>query len=159
MATAPAVPLRADEDTPISTARPAAAKPIPPEKDAFARLKEAGRRQFRREVFVLNQTSEGRLTWRWGGVGGGAVKGEGGPAGEVVCWEAELKHPLHKDGTLVLRTNIRPAPIAAQPPPSASSSWRPSGLSVSLLKSALQKNVRCSRASEAMRVALELLLR
>lgn len=147
---------------PSSAAAGASNKP-PPAVNAFARLLEGSKKQFCREVFVLSQAAAGGgLTWSWGVAVKGGCEGGGG-----WCWEAEMKHPLHKDGVLVLRTNLPPA---ASPAASSAggggedddeeeSSWRASGLSVSLLKSALQKNVRCSYGPKALRTALELLLR
>ncbi len=157
-------------------------------------LRKGAAQQFRREVFSLRCTAEGRLDWEWTASASApsAASASGSASGSVAspvssqaaerkwwCWEREVTLPGTKGGRLVLRINLPPeAPAAAAAAsqqqgaaaaaPPNSNSRRSSAahlllplpdMPISVLKSAVQKNVRLSRGEAAARVALQLLHR
>jgi hypothetical protein len=146
----PPSPPPDDDDPPSSTSdRPS----------ALAELMRAGREAARVHCFYA-QRRDGRWWWWWFDASRGAPPHVPPPA-----WSADISLALPPPGgvgagrrsngpkaTVRIATNVPPDALAARsvgPPP-------PPGLGASLLKSALQKNVRLGRVDAAAAVAAAL---
>jgi len=115
-------------------------------------LTMAARAPRRYEVFALRRDCHDRLSWDW----------SVGREGESTPWawtgEIDVKEPGEAKATrLRLCSNISPsASLDASINHVLGCTRTRSGMSVSYLKSSLQKNIRRRRAAAAVRVALEL---
>lgn len=161
----------------------AAAPPSPPcpigvkRKNAFDILKRAVTVQYRKEIFTLTRNAEdSTLDWTWDA----HTSAHSQPSTKTMppvdlrdkqqqeyWWEKEIVLPGSKTARLLLRTNI--APLQPFCSSSLSTSFSQNhhqrhhlplpDIPLSVLKSALQKNIRRSRGEATAKVGLQLLHR
>jgi len=158
----------------------AAALPSPPRsagmegKNAFDVLKRAAAVQYRKEIFTLTRNADdGTLDWAWDAHA--TTTKAASPAAsqnkqqqqqqqhqEEHWWEKEIVLPGSKTARLLLRTNMPPLPLSpssSSPNPSQRHHLPLPDIPLSVLKSALQKNIRRSRGEAAAKTGLQLLHR